>query len=73
MTEPIIFGDFIKIGAAREDRMYEELSNIDKVKASLGDVRFILLLTFIWHYADIFLFFSEIFYCEYRRYAVGNT
>ena len=36
---PIIFGDFIKIGAAREDRVYEELTNIDKVKTSLGDVR----------------------------------
>jgi len=39
VSSPIIFGDYIKLGAAREDRVYEELSNIDKVKTSLGDVR----------------------------------
>jgi len=41
-TNPIIFGDFIKVGAAREDRVYEELNNIDKVKISLNDVGFTL-------------------------------
>jgi len=44
-TNPIIFGDFIKVGAAREDRMYEELSNIDKVKTSLRDVSLTSMLT----------------------------
>ena len=38
-TNPILFGDFIKVGAAKEDKMYEELSNLDKVKAVLGEVR----------------------------------
>jgi len=41
ILSPIIFGDYIKVGAAREDRVYEELSNMDKVKNSLGDVRFL--------------------------------
>ena len=35
---PIIFGDFIKIGADKADRVYEELSNVPKVKQALGDV-----------------------------------
>lgn len=38
VTNPIIFGDFIKVGAAREDRVYEDLSIIEKVKASMADV-----------------------------------
>ena len=38
MTNPIIFGDYMKVGANKEDRMYEELSNIDRVKQVLGDV-----------------------------------
>jgi len=37
-TNPIIFGDYIKVGAAPEDRVYEDLSIIDKVKTSLKDV-----------------------------------
>jgi len=45
LTNPIIFGDFIKVGAARDDRVYEELSNIDKVKNSLGDVRFVWIFS----------------------------
>jgi hypothetical protein len=38
ITNPIIFGDFIKVGAAREDRVYEDLSVVEKVKASMADV-----------------------------------
>ena len=38
MKNPIIFGDFIKVGADKSDRVYEELSNVDKVKQALGDV-----------------------------------
>ena len=37
-TNPIIFGDFMKIGAEPEDRMYEELSNLTKLKQILADV-----------------------------------
>ena len=37
-TSPIIFGDYIKVGAEPADRIYEDLSNIDKVKAVLGEV-----------------------------------
>ena len=37
-THPILFGDFMKVGADKEDKMYEDLTNIDKVKQVLGDV-----------------------------------
>ena len=35
---PIIFGDFIKIGAERADRVYEELSDMKKLTSVLTDV-----------------------------------
>ena len=38
VTNPIIFGDYIKVGAAKEDRVYEDLSVLEKVKTSLSDV-----------------------------------
>lgn len=38
MTNPIIFGDYIKVGADKADRVYEVLSDIAKVKTALGDV-----------------------------------
>jgi dynein heavy chain len=34
---PIIFGDFMKIGAAEADKMYEELTNMKKVVAILEE------------------------------------
>ena len=37
-TNPIIFGDYIKVGAEKADRVYEDLSNIEKVKSVLGEV-----------------------------------
>ena len=36
---PIIFGDFIKIGAADADKMYEELTNMKKLASVLDEVR----------------------------------
>ena len=44
VTHPILFGDFIKVGADKEDKMYEDLTNIDKVKQVLGDVSFFKLI-----------------------------
>jgi dynein heavy chain len=37
VTTPIIFGDFIKMGANKEDKLYEELADINKVKNVLCD------------------------------------
>lgn len=37
-THPIIFGDFIKLGAERADRIYEELSDMKKLTNVLQDV-----------------------------------
>ena len=37
-SHPIIFGDFIKMGVDKADRMYEELSNATKLKQVLTDV-----------------------------------
>lgn len=34
---PILFGDFMKVGAEKQDRIYEELTNIDKVRTVLHD------------------------------------
>lgn len=31
----LIFGDFMQVGAAREDRIYEEIIDINKLKAVL--------------------------------------
>lgn len=38
MTNPILFGDFMKMGAEKNDRVYEELTNMDKLKTVLTDV-----------------------------------
>ncbi|KAM9314768.1 dynein axonemal heavy chain 6 [Pholidichthys leucotaenia] len=37
VTQPIIFGDFIKVGAEKEDRLYEDLTDMDKIKTVLQD------------------------------------
>ncbi|GCC25591.1 hypothetical protein chiPu_0004002 [Chiloscyllium punctatum] len=37
LLKPIIFGDFIKIGAEKADRLYEDLPNYEKVKSTLRD------------------------------------
>ena len=36
--KPIIFGDFIKMGASQEDKMYEDL-DMKKLKHVLNEVR----------------------------------
>lgn len=35
---PIVFGDFLKVGAPKSDRVYEELSNIKKTVSVLTEV-----------------------------------
>ena len=35
---PIIFGDYLKVGAARSDRVYEEFLDMRKVLHVLGEV-----------------------------------
>uniref|UniRef100_UPI00398F6457 dynein axonemal heavy chain 6 isoform X2 n=1 Tax=Pristiophorus japonicus TaxID=55135 RepID=UPI00398F6457 len=37
LSKPIIFGDFLKIGAEKADRLYEDLKNYEKVKSTLRD------------------------------------
>ncbi|KAK7497834.1 hypothetical protein BaRGS_00010968 [Batillaria attramentaria] len=37
VTNPIIFGDFLKMGAAPEDKMYEELADMNKLRNVLQD------------------------------------
>ncbi|XP_045894232.1 dynein axonemal heavy chain 6-like [Micropterus dolomieu] len=37
VTQPIIFGDFIKVGAEKQDRVYEDLTDMDKIQAILQD------------------------------------
>ena len=39
MTAPILFGDFMRMGADKADRVYEELTNMDKLQTVLTDVR----------------------------------
>ena len=38
-SDPIIFGDFIKMGADASDRLYEELIDMRKVVNVLNEVR----------------------------------
>ncbi|XP_067440238.1 dynein axonemal heavy chain 6 [Thunnus thynnus] len=37
VTQPIIFGDFIKVGAEKEDRLYEDLTDMNKIQTVLQD------------------------------------
>ena len=37
-ASPIIFGDFIKMGADPSDRLYEELADVKKIRNVLNEV-----------------------------------
>ncbi|XP_069482525.1 dynein axonemal heavy chain 6 [Ambystoma mexicanum] len=37
VTKPIIFGDFMKVGAPRSERIYEDLIDLEKIKTILQD------------------------------------
>ncbi|KAG7222944.1 hypothetical protein INR49_015971 [Caranx melampygus] len=37
MTQPIIFGDFIKVDAEKEDRLYEDLTDMNKIQTVLQE------------------------------------
>ncbi|XP_078146083.1 dynein axonemal heavy chain 6 [Centroberyx gerrardi] len=37
VTKPIIFGDFIKVGVEKADRVYEDLTDMEKIQAVLQD------------------------------------
>ncbi|XP_069560973.1 dynein axonemal heavy chain 6 [Brachyistius frenatus] len=37
VTQPIIFGDFIQVAAEKEDRLYEDLTDMNKIRAVLQD------------------------------------
>ncbi|MGH0158032.1 UNVERIFIED_CONTAM: hypothetical protein FKN15_035543 [Acipenser sinensis] len=37
VTKPIIFGDFMKVGVDKADRIYEDLTDIGKIKSVLQD------------------------------------
>ncbi|KAM4809142.1 dynein axonemal heavy chain 6 [Rhinophrynus dorsalis] len=37
VTKPIIFGDFIKVGADNTDKVYEDLTDMEKMKSVLQD------------------------------------
>ena len=39
-SSPIIFGDFIKMGADPSDRLYEELADMKKIRNVLNEVQF---------------------------------
>ena len=41
-SSPIIFGDFIKMGADPSDRLYEELADMKKIRNVLNEVRMLL-------------------------------
>ena len=37
--KPIIFGDFMKMGAEKADKLYEEITDYEKLKSIFQDVR----------------------------------
>lgn len=49
---PIIFGDYLKMGASQSDRIYEELVDMKKVANILSEVRScsLALLHYYIHY-----------------------
>lgn len=49
-TNPILFGDFMKMGADPADRIYEELADVSKVKSLLTDVRSLVLVFHVCEY-----------------------
>ena len=38
VSNPIIFGNFMKVGAASEDKIYEDINDLKKLKNVLSDV-----------------------------------
>jgi hypothetical protein len=36
--KPIMFGDFMKMGAEKSEQFYEEITNYDKLRSVLTDV-----------------------------------
>lgn len=44
---PILFGDFLSVTTEREDRLYEEFTDIRKIQSNLQEVRKIGNLTFL--------------------------
>ena len=49
IENPILFGDFLKMGADKADKMYEELNDFVKLKTILNDVSTTsLVITHIW-------------------------
>ena len=43
--KPIIFGDYMKMGAAKDDRMYEEIADFRKVTNVLTEVSRLISIT----------------------------
>jgi len=41
--KPIVFGDFMKMGADASDRIYEDLTDLNKLKNILNDVGVVFL------------------------------
>ena len=37
-SDPIIFGDFMKVGAAKSDRIYEDITDMKKLHSVLSEV-----------------------------------
>ena len=46
-SSPIIFGDFIKMGADPSDRLYEELADMKKIRNVLNEVHFVIMYMYI--------------------------
>lgn len=38
VEKPVIFGDFMKMGADKQDRLYEEITDYEKMKSIFQDV-----------------------------------
>lgn len=53
-SSPIIFGDFIKVGADPSDRLYEELADMKKISNVLNEV---WILKFKYAYLNMCLYF----------------
>lgn len=58
----LLFGDFMTFGAAREQRIYEELTEIAKVKSILEVCYYlIIIITYIQRWSEINTFFFFFF------------
>lgn len=65
-SSPIIFGDFIKMGADPSDRLYEELADMKKIRNVLNEVHIrTIYCVHISYTIHVYTFMGNLHTCTY--------